>query len=227
MVLIEAINKDGIKLQEGDIIVIAQTLVSKSEGRVVYTRDVNVSQKAYEIAKENGFDPIHVELALRECVDIVRDKGVLITETHQGLVCNFSGVDRSNAPDNAYVLLPRNPDESARQIQRGLQAYFGCSLAVIISDTQGRPWRRGSVNVAIGCSGINAFKRYKGEQDIYGYTLRKSTICHVDEIAAAVEPLMGQADELIPAVIMRGYSLNAGLETASAISRSKEESQFR
>lgn len=225
--LITALEANEMELQENDIMVISHSLVSKSEGRTIRAVDVQVSQKALEIAKKNGFDPIHVELALRECVDIIRDKGVLITETHHGLVCNFSGVDKSNAPEGSYILLPEDPDESASRIRERLQAHFRCNIAVIISDTQGRPWRKGSVNVTIGCSGINAFKIYRGKKDIYDYILRRSIICHVDEIASAVEPIMGEADEGVPVVIVRGYVFEDGPQHASSIPRHRSEDMFR
>ncbi len=226
-ILIQAITNEGPKVQEEDIFVIAQIVVSKSEGRIVHTSNVEASPRAEKIAEMNGFDPVQVELAIRESVDIIQDQDVLITETHQGIVCNFSGVDRSNAPEDSYVLLPEDPDKSAQQIREKLQTHFGCRLAVIISDTQGRPWRRGSINVAIGCSGINAFKKNRGMQDIYGYTLKRSDVCHVDEIASAVEPLMGQADEATPVVIVRGYKFDIGPETANSIPRSRNRDLFR
>jgi coenzyme F420-0:L-glutamate ligase/coenzyme F420-1:gamma-L-glutamate ligase len=214
-------------LIEGDIVVIASKIVSKSEGRLVRGEDVKVSKRARKIANKNDFDPVHVELALREAVEVIREQGVLITETKTGLVCNFSGVDKSNAPEVEYVLLPENPDISAVRIRNRLIELTDLGLAVIISDTQGRPWRRGSINLAIGCSGINAFKFNVGKRDIHGRVLKRSTVCQIDEIAAFVEPLMGQANEGVPVVIVRGYDYATGDEMASDINRNKEEDLFR
>ena len=218
---------ENIQLEEGDIIIIASKVVSKSEGRLVKASDVTVSKHANEIAERNGFDPIHVELALRESVEIVREEGVLITETNSGIVCNFSGVDKSNAPLEEYVLLPIDPDQSAFSILDNLAKTTGLRLAVIISDTQGRPWRKGSINVAIGCAGINAFKYNQGKKDLHGRVLKRSTICQIDEIASFVEPLMGQANESNPVVVVRGYDYTDGKDRASDISRTKENDMFR
>ncbi|MFW9811410.1 MAG: coenzyme F420-0:L-glutamate ligase [Candidatus Thorarchaeota archaeon] len=218
---------DRTSLSEGDIIVVASKIVSKSEGRIAKAKDVIVSEKAQEIADMNGFNPVHVELALREAVGIIRNRGVLITQTKTGLVCNFSGVDKSNAPDEEYVLLPEDPDASAARIRKRMVEMTGSKIAVIVSDTHGRPWRRGSINIAIGCSGINAFKFNVGKRDLYGRILKRSTVCQIDEIAAYVEPLMGQANEGVPVVIVRGYDYTTGNEKASDINRSREEDLFR
>lgn len=218
---------ERVDLVEGDVIVIASKIVSKSEGRLAKASEVKVSARAREIAERNSFDPVHVELALREAVEIVRNRGVLITETKTGLVCNFSGVDKSNAPDTEYILLPTSPDDSASTIRNELTSASGFGLAVIISDTQGRPWRRGSINIAIGCAGINAFKFNKGKKDLHGRVLKRSTVCQIDEIAALVEPLMGQANERVPVVVVRGYEYVEGEDRASEIIRPKENDMFR
>ncbi len=225
--ILKAVNKTGIDLVNGDIIVIASKIVSKADGRLVKAADVKVSKGAREIAEKNGFDPVHVELALQESVEIIRSDSVLITETHSGLICNFSGVDKSNAPEGEYVLLPENPDESAERIHRGLANETGLGLAVVISDTQGRPWRKGSINLAVGCAGINAFKYNKGKRDLHGRVLKRSTICQIDELACLAEPLMGQANDKIPVVIIRGYQFEEGADAATDINRSKDGDMFR
>ncbi|MFX0107687.1 MAG: coenzyme F420-0:L-glutamate ligase [Candidatus Hodarchaeota archaeon] len=225
--LFSTLQEEEWELQENDILVIAHTIVSKAEGRVVNRDEVRISKHAAKIASENGFDPVHVELALQESSEIIRSKGVLITETVSGYICNFSGVDRSNAPEESFLLLPLNPDHSAARIRAEIMSQCGFPVAVIISDTQGRPWRRGSVNVAIGCAGINAFHYNRGRKDLYGRTLERSTICQVDELASAAEPLMGQADEGVPIVIIRGYSYMDGTEECRHIHREKESDLFR
>ncbi|MHA1948601.1 MAG: coenzyme F420-0:L-glutamate ligase [Candidatus Thorarchaeota archaeon] len=218
---------ERVELNESDIVVVASKIVSKSEGRIVRAADVVVSARANEIAMKNGFDPVHVELALSEAADIIREDGVLITETKTGLVCNFSGVDKSNVPTDEFVLLPLDPDESASRIREDFNIEEGVIPAVIISDTQGRPWRKGSINVAIGCAGISAFKYNEGKRDLHGRVLKRSTVCQIDEIAALVEPLMGQADESIPVVVVRGYDYLEGEERASDVIRQKKDDMFR
>ncbi|KXH72858.1 MAG: hypothetical protein AM326_10925 [Candidatus Thorarchaeota archaeon SMTZ-45] len=226
-IILDAIKREEINLVNGDVIVIASKIVSKSEDRFVRVKDVDISEQAREIAERNKFNPIHVELALRESAVVIKSDGVLIVETHSGLICNFSGVDKSNAPEEEYVLLPKNPDKSAELILQGLEKETGVELSVVISDTQGRPWRKGLVNVAIGCAGINAFKHNKGKSDLYGRVLKRSTVCQIDELASFVEPLMGQAGERIPVVIVRGYEYSDGVEKAVDINRTKESDMFR
>lgn len=225
--ILTSVRETGIDLTNGDVFVIASKIVSKAENRLVKASDVKVSKSAKEIAEKNGFDPIHVELALLESVKVIKTDGVLITETHSGFICNFSGVDKSNAPEEEYVLLPKVPDESAEEIREGLVRETGLKLAVVISDTQGRPWRKGSINVAIGCAGINAFKHNKGKSDLHGRILKRSTVCQIDELASLAEPLMGQAGERIPVVIIRGYEYEDGIETGSDIIRPRDEDMFR
>ena len=225
--ILKAVESSERNLNNGDIIVIASKIVSVSEDRVVSGEDIEPSLKAREIASENGFDPIHVELAIRESVEIIRTEGVLITETSFGLVCNFSGVDKSNAPEGMYILLPENPDKSANQLRNALIKTTGKNIAIIITDTQGRPWRKGSVNVSIGSAGIAPFKYNKGKRDLYGRVLKRSTVCQIDEIAMLTEPLMGQAGQKTPVVIVRGYSYMDSEETAQDINRPKHEDMFR
>ncbi len=225
--ILKALETSNIQLLDGDLVIVAHTVVSKSEGRVMHDDEVSVSSKARIIAERNDFDPVQVELALRESKEVIRSEGALITETKTGLVCNFSGVDRSNAPEDSYVLLPEDPDWSARDILRKLIDATGVRLGVVVTDTQGRPWRKGSVNLAIGSAGINAFKHNRGKKDLYGRTLKRSTVCQVDELAASAEPLMGQADEGVPVVIIRGYEYEDGSESSRDIPRPKSEDLFR
>ncbi|MHA2066735.1 MAG: coenzyme F420-0:L-glutamate ligase [Candidatus Thorarchaeota archaeon] len=226
-VILRCLEEFNLSLQHRDILVIAHSVVSKAEGRIVHSNSVELSERATEIAESNDFDPVHVELALRESQAVIRDQGVLITETKNGIICNFSGVDKSNAPPDSYILLPQNPDESAAALLKGFTEQTGLQLAVIIADTQGRPWRKGSINIALGCAGINAFKYNKGKIDLYGKPLQRSTVCQIDEISSAAEPLMGQASEGNPVVVVRGYAYSAGDETARDVLRSKDEDLFR
>jgi coenzyme F420-0:L-glutamate ligase/coenzyme F420-1:gamma-L-glutamate ligase len=226
-VILDSLEESNLALHERDILVIAHSVVSKAEGRVVHRVSVEVSERANEIAESNGFDPVHVELALRESQAVIRDQGVLITETNSGIICNFSGVDKSNAPPDSFILLPQDADESAATILKNLEDETGLELAVIVTDTQGRPWREGSINIALGCAGINAFKHNKGKLDLYGKPLQRSTVCQIDEISSAAEPLMGQADEGTPVVVVRGYEYNRGNEKARDVARAREEDLFR
>ena len=224
---LESVRESNLHLADGDVLVIASKIVSKAEGRVVRASDIRVSKRARGIADHNGFNPIHVEVALREAREVIVTDGVLITETDSGLVCNFSGVDKSNAPEDEYILLPKNPDISAERIHDGLVKSTGMKLAVVVSDTQGRPWRKGSINIAIGCAGINAFKHNKGKRDLHGRILKRSSVCQIDELASFAEPLMGQAGEKVPFVIVRGYEYADGDEKAIDVIRLKGEDLFR
>ena len=225
--IITALAKGGIEVQDGDIFVIAHTLVSKAEGRFVESTEVEVSSLASDIAVKNEFDPVQVEIALRESKRILRRDRALITLLENGHICNFGGVDHSNAPTDSFVLLPKDPDSSALGILKNLQTATGKKLAVIISDTEGRPWRKGAVNIAIGCAGINAFKHNQGKSDLYGRILQRSLVCQVDEVASAAELLMGQADEGIPVVIVRGYGFEKGEEHVDAVYRPMDENLFK
>ncbi len=226
-IILRALDSQGMDLEDRDIIVIAHTVVSKAEGRVVTRGSVEVSEEALRIAQKSGFDPVHVELALRESRIVLRNSGVLITEGLNGDLANFAGVDKSNAPDDSFVLLPANPDRSAERIRERLAEATGKDVAIIISDTRGRPWRRGTINVGIGSAGINAFRHNRGRKDIYGRTLQRSTVCQIDELAAAAEPIMGQANEGRPVVIIRGYLYEKGEESAKDIVMSPQENLFR
>lgn len=224
--IIAAVAKGAIEVHDGDVFVIAHTLVSKAEGRFVQSTEVAVSALAREIAVKNEFDPVQVEIALGESKRILRKDKALITLLENGHICNFSGVDHSNAPTDTFVLLPEDPDRSALSILKNLQSATEKKLAVIISDTEGRPWRKGAVNIAIGCAGINAFKHNQGKRDLYGRTLQRSLVCQVDEVTSAAELLMGQADEGIPVVIVRGYDFEEGEEHVDMVYRPMDENLF-
>ncbi|MHA1771664.1 MAG: coenzyme F420-0:L-glutamate ligase [Candidatus Thorarchaeota archaeon] len=226
-VILQALRREEQTLYHKDVIIIAHTIVSKAEGRVVHRETVRVSSEAQRIARENEFDSVQVELALRESKTILRKSKALITETPLGFICNFAGVDQSNAPIDSYILLPENPNKSAETIRKKIREATGVEVAVVITDTQGRPWRKGSINVAIGSSGINAFRYNRGRKDTYEHTLQRSTVCQIDELAAAAEPIMGQANEGHPIVIIRGYHFEEGNERATCIAMSPQENLFK
>jgi coenzyme F420-0:L-glutamate ligase/coenzyme F420-1:gamma-L-glutamate ligase len=195
-------------LRDGDILVITHKVVSKAEGRLVDLSSVEPSQAALNYSAQTGKDPNVVEIVLRESRAVRRmAPGVLITETRQGFVCANSGIDKSNvAGTETYALLPVDPDQSAKRIRDRLKELGGIDVAVIISDTHGRAHRSGEVNVAIGASGLNVLRDRRGERDLFGYELRVKNIAVADELAGAAELVIGQADEGVPAAVIRGYT---------------------
>ena len=204
----DALARLGMSLEAADVVVITQKVVSKAEGRVVSLDGVHPSARATEIGQRIGFDPRHVEVILSESVRIVREAPrVLITETRHGFICANSGVDRSNTGGKEMVvLLPEHPDESARRLRASLLALSGVAVGVVISDSFGRPWREGQVNVAIGAAGVVAMRDYRGREDPDGYELQGTELAVVDELASAAELVMGKLDRL-PVALVRGASL--------------------
>ncbi len=214
-------------IRDGDVVVVTQKVVSKAEGRLVSLDAVDPSTEALRLAAETEKDPRLVELILRESVRIVRQRGpVLITETRHGFVCANAGIDASNVGSGVVSLLPEDPDRSAQEIRRGIRKVAGADVAVIISDTFGRPWREGQTNVAVGLAGMLPFADYVGQADPYGYELRVSTLAVADELAAAAELVMGKL-EGVPVAIIRGYPYPRGEGSARQIVRDPEKDLFR
>ena len=216
------------EIQGGDIVVIAQKIVSKSEGRLVHLADVVPGERARAMAAESGKDARQIEVVLSESAKIVRwERGILISETHHGFVCANAGVDRSNAgaPDTV-VLLPVDPDASASRLRDAFRAATGATVSVVVTDTFGRAWREGHTNVAIGLAGLPALKRYAGQHDPEGYELRVTEIAVADEIAAAAELVMGKLDRC-PVALVRGFTLDEPSETAQEYVRPADRDLFR
>ena len=216
------------EIRDGDIVVIAQKIVSKSEGRIVHLADVAPGERARQMAAEAGKDARQIEVVLGECAKIVRwERGILICETHHGFVCANAGVDRSNAgaPDTV-VLLPVDPDASATRLRDAFRAATGATVGVVVTDTFGRAWREGHTNVAIGIAGLPALKRYVGQRDPEGYELRVTEIAVADEIAAAAELVMGKLDRC-PVALVRGFTLDEPAETAQEYVRPADRDLFR
>ena len=205
-IIVEIAGKNGLKIEDGDVIVVAQKIFSKVEKKVVRLKDVVPSKKAEEIAKKAGKSPKFVELVLRETKNIVKaSREILIVEDKRGLICINAGIDKSNVEGRGnFALLPENPDESAEKCRMEIKKLTGKNVAVIICDTYSRPFRRGQVNFAIGVAGIKPFKDYRGKEDLFGQTLKVKNVAVIDEIAAAAELLMGQAKEARPVVIFKG-----------------------
>jgi len=225
-----AAKKQRTPIRDGDVIDVTHVAVSKAEGNIVNLDKVTPSKKAEEVARKTGKDPALVEVVLRESRDIVRTRqGVLITENKQGFVCANSGVDRSNVQGDRNVApLPRNADQSAKRIRQGIKKLTGRDVAVIVSDTHGRPFRMGEVNVAIGVSGLKPIRDRRGEKDLYGYVLRIKQTAIADELASAAELVIGQANEGIPAAIIRGYNYpRSNVAKAIELVRSRENNLFR
>lgn len=194
-------------IENGDVIVITHVVVSRAERNMINLDNVVPSEFASTIAKKLGKNPALVEVILRESKSIVRmGDGHLITETRHGFFCANSGVDQSNVPGERIVApLPKNPDRTARKIRKKIMRLTRKDVAVIISDTHGRPLREGAINVAVGVAGINPIMDRRGETDLFGYVLRVKQTAIADELASAAELVIGQAKEGIPVAIIRGY----------------------
>jgi coenzyme F420-0:L-glutamate ligase/coenzyme F420-1:gamma-L-glutamate ligase len=226
--ILAAVEGAQLRLADGDVVVVAQKIVSKSEGRLVKLADVIPGERARRMAQESGKDPRQLEIVLRETKTILRwERGVLISETHHGFVCANAGVDRSNAgaPDT-LVLLPLDPDASAQRIREEIARRVGARVAVVITDTFGRAWREGHTNIAIGIAGLPALKRYMGQRDPDGYELRVTEIAVADEIAAGAELVMGKLDRC-PVAVVRGLTFDAPPETAREYVRPAARDLFR
>ncbi|WP_407416110.1 coenzyme F420-0:L-glutamate ligase [Methanobrevibacter sp.] len=203
----EAIIKQGCEIEHGDIILIAETLISKAEDNFIKLDELTPSKEAIELAKKSKKDPNLVQAILDESVEVVRvGPKFIITETKQGFVCANAGIDESNVGEGLATPMPVNADKSAREIREFLENEFGEEIAVIITDTQGRAFRFGAIGTAIGCSGITPIWKRVGEKDLYGRELETTEIATADELSAAASLIMGQADEGLPVVLIRGFN---------------------
>ena len=226
--IVEAAKAQDCPFSQGDILVVTQKIVSKAEGQLVDLATVTPSAFAAEIAKAQEKDPRVVEVVLRETKRVVKmDQRTIICETHHGLICAHAGVDESNVEGEGTVaLLPADADESARGLRNAIRELTGVEVAVIISDTFGRPWREGLINVAIGVAGLEPLKDYRGLPDTEGHVLKATTLAVADELSSAAELVMGKLDKL-PVAIIRGYSYTPGDGTAAQLIRTPEKDLFR
>lgn len=224
----QALIKQQISLQDNDILVITQKIVSKAEGRVIDLSTITASPFAQKIAKKHTKDPRYIELVLQESKRIVRmDHGVIISETHHGFICANAGIDASNIGEkNNVALLPKDPDASAKKIQEALQKKSKKTLGIIISDTWGRPWRDGQVNFAIGSSGLDVLIDYRGQQDTNDYELKATIIAVADELASAAELVMGKIDR-VPVALIRGYNFTKNSAGSKKLLRDPRKDMFR
>ena len=229
-IIIDTAKLQNTPLLEKDVIVITHKIISKAEGNIVSLDEVTPSEQTKEIAQKTGKDPALVEVILRETKEIIRlGNNSIITENKNGVICANAGVDKSNIEGERNVaLLPENPDRSAQQIRQEIKKLTNLDVAVVISDTHGRPFRMGEINVAIGVAGIKPARDRRGERDLFGYVLKVKQTAVADELASAAELVIGQATEAIPVAVIRGYAYQTD-ETATAkeLTRPKEADLFR
>ena len=233
-IIIQTIEKEKLSVHDGDIIAVTQKIVSKSEGRYINLNGINPSSKAKEISRRCGKDPRFVELVLKESKEVIRiSENTLIVEHKMGFICANAGIDHSNVgnkldqDDEWVLLLPENPELSAEKIKVGLSKYFNQGIGVIIIDSHGRPWRLGTVGVAIGISGVPALVDLRGKRDIFGYEMRITQVAAVDELAAAASLVMGQVDEKIPVVLISGFPYPLRKSSLQEVLRPKKSDLFR
>jgi coenzyme F420-0:L-glutamate ligase/coenzyme F420-1:gamma-L-glutamate ligase len=229
LLICKSAKKQGTPIQEGDVIVVTHVLVSRAEGAIVELKKVVPSKFAKTVAERTNKDPRIVEVILRNSKRIIRMQyGKLITETKHGIICANSGVDQSNVPGNATVaLLPEDANVSAQRIRKEIQKITGKDVAIIVSDTHGRPLRHGEINIAIGTSGFEPLRDRRGEKDLFGYTIRVKKTAIADELASAAELVIGQTNEGIPAAIIRGYAYpKCEKSNATKLARPPEEDLF-
>ena len=231
-IIAQSASRTGVALRDGDIVVIAQKIVSKAEGRLARLRDIDPSARARELAAQSAKDPRVVELILRESTEVVRARpGVIIVAHRLGFVMANAGVDASNVegePDQEVVLLlPENPDMSAARLRDQLRAIAGVDLGVIINDSFGRAWRLGTIGTAIGAAGLPALLDLRGKPDRTGRRLQVTEVGIADEVAAAASLLMGQAAEGRPVIHVRGFPYDRREGSAAELIRPKEQDLFR
>ena len=228
----DALTGNRLSLEHGDVLVLAQKIVSKAEGRYVKLADVEPGPRARQLAAEADKDPRQVELILREAAELLRVRpGVIIVEHRLGYVHANAGIDKSNIPcaaaDPQVLLLPEQPDASAEQLRRALSGDDALKLAVIINDSAGRAWRNGSIGFALGSAGIEVLRNQMGDSDLFGRELEVTEVAVADELAAAASFLMGQGAESCPAVLIRGAQWTASEQGSAPLLRQRARDMFR
>jgi len=233
-ILMESMKVSGVQIINGDIIVLAQKIVSKSEGRLVNLTTVEPSEKAFELAGLTGKDPRLLELINQESNEVLRTRpGLIIVEHHLGFVCANAGIDHSNVKgdwgehDDWVLLLPENPDESARVLRKLLGEITGVNIGMMIIDSHGRAWRNGTVGVCIGLSGLPGVADLRGKKDLFDYELKATEVGVADELASAASLMMGQVAEGTPAIHVRGFPYPMREAAFDELLRPKERDMFR
>jgi coenzyme F420-0:L-glutamate ligase / coenzyme F420-1:gamma-L-glutamate ligase len=230
-VIVEAVRQQHETIESGDVLVTAHKIVSKSEGRVRNLNDVTPGPRATQLAQDLGKDPRHVQVVLDESQAVLRaSHGVLICVTHHGFVCANAGVDASNVPgEDALVMLPKDPDASARKLRSNLKARLGAHPAVVITDSFGRAWRNGQVDITIGCAGLEPLEDWRGRTDTTGRELKATWIAVADELSAAAD-LARTKNGALPLVLIRGAGRHVGPHDgpgAAALIRPEAQDLFR
>jgi coenzyme F420-0:L-glutamate ligase/coenzyme F420-1:gamma-L-glutamate ligase len=232
--LLSSLQTARINLEDGDILVVAQKIVSKAEGRLVNLCTITPSKEAVELAKRSDKDPRLVELIIRESLEVLRVRpGTIIVEHKLGFICASAGIDHSNVlgkdgnPDDWVLLLPEDPDRSALEIRRNIKVATGSRIGVLIIDSHGRAWRIGTIGMAIGISGIPGVVDKRGWKDLFGYRLKITIVAAADELAAAASLVMGEAAEGNPAVHVRGFTYQLRESSLKELIRNKENDLFR
>jgi len=225
-----ALGSNGLTLESGDVLVIAQKIVSKTEGRTVRLSEVTVTPEATELAAQTDKEPAIIQLILDESTQILRHRpGVLIAEHKSGIVLANAGIDRSNVDEDQDVvlLLPEDSDKSAAELRAALEKSSGLQLGIVIADSVGRAWRMGTTGMALGCAGVESLANLRGRKDLFDRELQVSEHAIADAIAAAAELVMGEADEAMPAVIVRGLDQGNSEMDAKPLLRPAHEDMFR
>ena len=230
--ILVALASNNLVLQTGDVLVVAQKIVSKSEGRMVRLEDVNPSDQAMELAQKTAKDPRLIELVLSESTEVLRAVDELIIVAHKlGIVLANAGIDASNvAPPSdveQVLLLPRDPDRSAQDYHERIKQRTGVSVGIIINDSVGRAWRLGTTSLAIGVAGVTALEDHRGKPDLFGVSLKVSEEAVADELASAASLLQGQAAEKSPVVLIRGFVSDSDRQTAASLIRPVDQDLFR
>ena len=228
--IVEIAKLNGVTIEDGDVIVVTSKIISKAEGRIVDLNNIKPSEKALKLAEVTGKDPRLIEIVLKESVKVVKaTRGHLITMNKYGLVCANAGVDRSNVAGkrDIVLLLPENPDKSAREIREEIRKLTGRKVAVVVTDTYGRPLRNGHIDMAIGVAGMKVFRDYRGKPDLKGYILRVKRIALADEVASAAELVMGNGAEGIPVAIVKGLKYEENGEPAKFLNMKEEKWLFK
>lgn len=226
-VIVKAIKAQKISIRDDDIILISQSIISKSEGNVINLNKIKPSERSIEISEKIDKDPRAVEVILRHSERILKLEKVLISETKHGFVCANAGVDSSNSGSDRLTLLPENPDESAVKIRNRIYKLLQIKPSIIITDTQGRAFRKGALGVAIGIAGLIPVSNLHGRKDLYGEELKNTEIATADALAAVGSLTMGEANEGTPIVIIKKAIFESGEGTFKDLLRSREEDLFR
>lgn len=226
--IIETVSAEGYEILDGDIFVIAHTIISRAEGREFYLPSISPSPFAELIARKTGKDPSLVELIINEAEQILKVRNnIIITKTIHGWICANSAIDQSNAKPNCAVSLPKDSNYSSRKIGEKLSANFKRKISVLISDTHGRALRRGAINIAIGSYNFSVIDDAIGREDIFGYKLKSTIVALADEVCSAAELLMGQADEMVPVVLVRGLNQRSPISNVEELQFEDERRLFR